>query len=84
VLSDLAALSPPGDRVEVEDGWCRFAALLHEAGCPVVALVPAPPRRVPPRVRASVAVVPWDRPTSVRDAVAAARRAGGRLQRGPS
>lgn len=84
VLSDLGALSPPGDRIDVEDGWRRFATLLHEAGCPLVALVPAPQRRLPTLLRSVIAVVPWDRPTGVRDAVAAARRAGGRLQRGPA
>jgi len=84
VLSDLGALSPPGDRPDVEDGWRRFAALLHEAGCPLVALVPAPRRRLSARLRSVIAVVPWDRPTGVRDAAAAARRAGGRLQRGPA
>ncbi len=83
VLSDLGALTLPGDRSDVEDRWQRFAALLGEAGCPLVALVPAPLRRISARVRSAVAIVPWDRPTGVRDAVAAARRAGGRLPRGP-
>jgi hypothetical protein len=84
VLSDLGVLAPRGNRADVEDAWCRFAALLHEAGCPLVALAPTPLRRVSPRVRAALAVVPWDRPTGVRDAVAAARRAGGRVHRGRS
>jgi hypothetical protein len=83
VLSDLGALAPVIERSDVDEAWCRFAALLGEAGCPVVALVPAPLRRLSPRVRSAVAVVPWDRPTGVRDAVDATRRAGGRLPRDP-
>jgi len=83
-LTDLGALAPRVDRTATEARWVRFAMLLREAGCPFVALCPAPVGRLPRSIRTAIAVVTWDRATSVRDAVRAARRAGGRAPRSPS
>jgi hypothetical protein len=82
-VTDLGALAPHEDRTAVQERWRRFAALLREAGCPFVALCPVPLVRLGP-IRAAIAVVTWDRSTGVRDAVLAARRAGGRRPRSPS
>ncbi|MHA3700895.1 hypothetical protein ACXR2U_01810 [Jatrophihabitans sp. YIM 134969] len=71
VLSDLGLLTPDGFNPD----WQRFVRLCHEARCPVVALVPVPPHRVPAAVRRVLAVVHWDRATTVRDCAIAARRA---------
>lgn len=87
VLTDLGS-APSGpetpDRREVVDRWLRFATLVRSAGCPLVALVPAPVSRIPQAVRRVIAVVSWDRPTGVRDTVAAARRASGRVPGRPA
>lgn len=78
VLSDLGTYAPALERDARAARWVAVADLLRSAGCPLVALVPAPPARLHPAVRRSVASLAWDRTTGVRDAVAAARRAGSR------
>jgi hypothetical protein len=78
-LSDIGVLAAPEERAHVRALWVRFALRLRKAGCPLVALVPAPVARIPPELLAVVTVVTWDRSTGVRDATAAARRAGRRV-----
>ena len=58
----------------IEGEWLELADTLAHAGCPVVALVPDRGSRVPPALRSRIAVIEWDRGTSV----AAAARAVGR------
>jgi hypothetical protein len=64
ILSDLGA-GPSG---APPSAWVRTAAVLRHAGCPAVALCPYPIERVPHRIRRSIAIVEWDRPTTARSA----------------
>lgn len=79
VLSDLGAWAPASDRAEVEASWVRLATEARGAGCPMVALAPAPADRFGRRLHAALPILSWDRSTNVRQAVAAARRATGRI-----
>jgi hypothetical protein len=79
VLSDLGAWAPASDRAEVEASWVRVATEARGAGCPMVALAPVPADRFGRRLHAALPIVSWDRSTNVRQAVAAARRATGRI-----
>jgi hypothetical protein len=45
--------------------WLAFAERVRAAGCPLVAFVPYPRVRVPRALRRALAVVPWDRTTSI-------------------
>jgi hypothetical protein len=68
VLSDLGVARPALDEESaLPHEWLRFAAEAVAARCPVVALVPYPPRRVPAALRRVMHVVPWDRTTTVAD-----------------
>ncbi len=77
-LTDLGLLSPPAEAGAAQRGWRLCAAMLREAGCPLVALTPVPPHRVPAELRRTIAVVSWDRRTTVHDGLVAARRAARR------
>lgn len=46
--------------------WRAFAAAAAQAGLPVVALTPLPPRRRPPGLPRELRVVTWDRATDIR------------------
>jgi hypothetical protein len=81
VISDLGTAATAQPRDLVVNHWIETAKMLRLAGCPVTALVPAPAERVAPELKTAMGVVPWDRSTGVRDAVAAARRAARRLPR---
>jgi hypothetical protein len=61
----------PSPSIAVES-WRDFAAIVRAAGSRLVLLVPYSERRWPRALRSSVAIVRWDRTTSIRDAVAAA------------
>ncbi len=66
VLTDLGIGGPRLAPWRVStDEWLEFERTVTQAGCPVVALVPYPPQRVPKVLRRRVYVVVWDRPTSV-------------------
>ena len=52
--------------------WLEFAEVVRTAGSRLVLLVPYPEGRWPAALRASVAIVGWDRATSIRDAIDAA------------
>lgn len=73
-LTDLgiAPDSPPS----LENDWLALSGELRKAGCPLVVFVPYPAERRPPRL-AELAVVTWDRHTTIRDVVLAARRQRG-------
>jgi hypothetical protein len=59
------------------ESWRDLAATVRAAGSRLVLLVPYPQARWPRALRASVAIVRWDRTTSIRDAIAAASSAAG-------
>jgi hypothetical protein len=61
----------PAPSIAVES-WREFAATVRTAGSRLVLLVPYPEGRWPAALRSSVAIVRWDRTTSIRDAIAAA------------
>jgi hypothetical protein len=54
------------------ESWRDFAAAVRASGSRLVVLVPYPEGRWPRALRSSVAIVRWDRTTSIRDAIAAA------------
>jgi hypothetical protein len=54
------------------ESWREFAATVRAAGGRLVLLVPYPEGRWPRALRSSMAIVRWDRTTSIRDAIAAA------------
>lgn len=66
VVTDLGIgrprLTPRGHR---ETEWLDFAAQLREAGCPLIALVPYPPKRWPQRLTRVMTVLLWDRTLTV-------------------
>ena len=79
IISDLGTAARATPRDAIVNRWIETARMLRIAGCPVTALVPTSPARVATELQAAVGVVPWDRTTGVRDAVAAAKRAARRL-----
>lgn len=66
VVSDLGVAPTDSTDSAPVDEWLAFSADLRRAGCLLVAFVPYPTGRVPAELRRSIAVVPWDRSTSVR------------------
>jgi hypothetical protein len=65
VITDLGILQNPyiTDQAEVRD-WLRFAAIIQEAGCSLVAFVPYPSSRWPKLLQNTMKIVQWDRTTS--------------------
>jgi hypothetical protein len=65
VLTDLGIGQPPGvaGLAGVSD-WREFAGTLARARCPLLALVPYPPRRWPTALSRSMTIVQWDRATT--------------------
>ena len=45
--------------------WQALAGTVRQAGCPFIAIVPYPDRRIPEELRRLAVVVPWDRATLV-------------------
>lgn len=74
LLSDLGIGEPPLalERAYPAE-WLRFGARVRRAGCPLVALVPYERRRWPAALERDMALIPWDRTTTVQ----AARQAVG-------
>ena len=67
LLTDLGIGRPRDDTEWALPGeWVAFLRDLHDCGCPVVALSPYPPERVPRSIRPLLHVITWDRSTSVR------------------
>jgi hypothetical protein len=66
LLSDLgiARKRQSGTGASVEE-WQQFALLVCDANCPVIAIVPYGEARWPRQLRRLIAMVPWDRSTSV-------------------
>lgn len=63
---------------DIVNGWRRLAAACRRSRLPLVVLTPVPARRLPAALSRRIAVVAWDRTTSVASvmrAVRAARRA---------
>jgi hypothetical protein len=79
VLSDLGAGARYTDRPGIQTRWQRFAGLLCEAGCQVVALAPIPVKRYPSALRHALPILTWDRSTTVAEAVRAARASTSRV-----
>jgi hypothetical protein len=66
VLTDLGmSRAAPGVENADADEWLRFAGMIRRDGCQLVTLVPFPRRRVPASLKGAMAVVPWDRTTTV-------------------
>lgn len=67
LVTDLGLGRPPHEiRRPSTLGWRAFCTTVQSAGCPLLALVPYPPDRVPPALRDDLGVVQWDRSTTVR------------------
>ena len=66
LLTDLGIGRPLGwdDWADVAE-WQEFAALVRRAQCPLVAFVPYRRARWPTRLIHSIAIVQWDRTTTV-------------------
>jgi hypothetical protein len=65
VLTDLGIAQPPGvaGLASLSD-WSEFSEMLARAGCPLMALVPYPPKRWPMPLTKTMAIVQWDRATT--------------------
>jgi len=65
LMTDLGILRDPfiTHRAGVRD-WLRFASIVREAGCSLVAFVPYPPERWPKPLQCAMKIVQWDRTTS--------------------
>jgi len=74
-LTDLGLRDAWAGRSDVAVGWLAFAARLARAQVPFAALVPYPPATLPRSLVDRIAVVQWDRPTSVSSVQRAAARA---------
>jgi hypothetical protein len=66
ILSTLGLCGPRSERAPLRD-WIRFADMVRSAGCGLVAFVPLPATRLPAELARVIRLVPWDRPTRVRD-----------------
>ena len=68
LLSDLGigAVGRCPDRAD-EQEWLQFACRVRDNGNRLLAFVPFPPRRWPPRLRRLMTLIEWDRATSVGD-----------------
>lgn len=65
-LTDLGIAQPPGVAgLARASNWREFAKALARAGCPLLALVPYPPRRWPAVLSKGMTIVQWDRATTV-------------------
>ena len=65
LLSDLGIARPAFSfRRGTTHDWLRLANRLHEAACPLLALVPYPRRRWPRRLSKALTIVQWDRVTT--------------------
>ncbi|WP_437941088.1 hypothetical protein [Sorangium sp. So ce341] len=76
VLSDLGIGGQALDEVDPTTAWLDFIEIVGRAGCPLVGFVPAPPGRWPAALVGRMALLSWDRTTTVADAARAVR--GGR------
>jgi hypothetical protein len=74
-LTDLGLRDAGEGRSQPAAVWLAFAARLAQARVPFVALVPYPPAALPRPMLDRIAVVQWDRPTSVSSVQRAAARA---------
>jgi hypothetical protein len=64
-LTDLGIGQPPSVADLARDAdWQEFAATLTRTGCPLLALVPYPPRRWPTALSRNITIVQWDRATT--------------------
>ena len=70
-VTDLGLGGHRAARAETARSWLEFADEVAAAGSRLVLLVPYPAARWPAVLRRSVAIVRWDRATSVRAAVEA-------------
>jgi hypothetical protein len=65
VVSDLGTAPPRlEDDSATSEEWLAFAETIRRAGCPLVAFVPYPRRRLPLAVVRAFRVVEWDRTTT--------------------
>jgi hypothetical protein len=76
LVSDLGRLRPPlgGERTARLHEWLDFIDHVLHCGCPPICLTPFPPAEYPAPVRDRVALIPFDRRISLRDAREATRR----------
>ncbi|WP_437981394.1 hypothetical protein [Sorangium sp. So ce117] len=72
-LTDIGIHAPDTTPAALVEQWHLFARLNRQAGCRLVALVPAPPHRFPHALASVFPLISWDRSTTL----AAARRALG-------
>jgi hypothetical protein len=76
-LTDLGIGGPPVYPTRARaDEWIALADLLAQRGSPLLAFVPYPPSRWPPRIAAAIEVLTWDRSTSLSTVLMARRRRG--------
>ncbi|WP_437552575.1 hypothetical protein WME97_14885 [Sorangium sp. So ce367] len=76
VLSDLGIGGRALDEVDPTTAWLDIVAIVERAGCPLVGFVPYPRERWPAALVGRMALLTWDRTTTVADAARAVR--GGR------
>jgi hypothetical protein len=75
LLTDLGIAEPEAlDNAASTEEWLRFATAARQAGCPVIAFVPYPPRRWPAPLRRVMTILQWDRPLTTGRARRAVRR----------
>lgn len=66
VLTDLGLATPLfDDEPATVEEWLELALMMRRAGCPLVVLVPYPPKRWPAKLRDALLLLPWDRDVSV-------------------
>ncbi|MCG6862004.1 MAG: hypothetical protein LJE70_12090 [Chromatiaceae bacterium] len=66
VLTDLGiGAARAGNAEETDGAWREFARRQRRAGCPVLAVVPYVPARVPSTLRECFHILPWSRTTTV-------------------
>ncbi|HYI08555.1 MAG TPA: hypothetical protein VEK57_05765 [Thermoanaerobaculia bacterium] len=75
LVSDLGIVRVPFEETALPADWLRFVTRLRAGGNPVIAFVPFGPRRWPPDLARTMAMVQWDRATNVQAVRRAMRRA---------
>lgn len=74
LVSDLGIAHVPFESTASPEEWARFVSRIRAAGNPVVAFVPYAPSRWPAALRKQIAMIQWDRRTTVQSVRRALRR----------